>query len=133
MSTTIIIESDAQDTTTLVFTDVEPTTVEVQMQYAQSFARPKKTITDNEDAEAGDEFKLIEIDASLADVDYAIDPSLFTGLTLHIKAKDATFAPTVSASSGTIQLINGDDEATVQLAGRQVIELYSDGTNLEEQ
>lgn len=132
MSTTIIIETDAQDTTVIAFPDIVPTTVEVQTQYAQNFARPKKVVDEDQDAVSGDEFKWIDIDASLADVTYNIDPGLFTGLTLHIRVKDATFAPTVSADSGTIKLINGDDQTSVQLINRQAIKLYSDGTNLEE-
>lgn len=133
MSTTIIIETDAQESTVIAFPDAVPTTVEVQTQYAQNFARPEKIIVEPEDAVAGDEFKSIILDGENNSAEYTIDPALFTGLTLYISGgDDVTQGAKVIADSGVIKLKSGEDLTEVDVQARQPITLYSDGTNLKE-
>lgn len=127
----IIIET-AEGSQTIIQPTVAPHIIQVSTQPIEVYSRTQKIIDDTVDAILNDDKKWLAIDASVADVNYNINPALFTGLTFYIRVKDATFVPTVSADSGTIQLINGDDQTSVQLVNRQPIKLYSDGTNLIE-
>lgn len=129
--TTIIIEGDGP-ASIVTTTDIVGVVVQVGAAFAAVYTRAKKTVAASAAAVAGDEFKLIELDGSAAAVIYTIDPALFTGMTMIVRSKDDTLGTTVAQSAGNIELMNGENQTSVQLLARESIDLYSDGVKLVE-
>jgi hypothetical protein len=129
----IVNVTTGNGTNTVVIPNAPSLQVTVGTRYAETFARPEKTVDDTEAAVVGDQFRWIILDASINPADYQIDPSLFTGLTLYVAGgDDVTQGAWVSATTGTIKLKTGEDFDQVEVMARQPIVLYSDGTNLKE-
>jgi hypothetical protein len=123
---------EGADGATVFSPSSEIVVLEVGMTEALNYTKTFKTVSTSDDAEAGDQFKIIELDGSVDPVVYTIDPALFTGLTLHIRSKDNTQQTSVAADSGVIELLTGEDVTSVVLQEREWINLLSDGTNLIE-